>query len=85
MYEALLRIIKDVNKGAASYDDAPIKRIEALEIGRDAVASWQKVREQVFHGVGGSATGRWAMGRPAMRNAAEPTTRVERHARHAST
>ena len=53
VYEALLRIIKDVNKGATGYDDAPIRRIDALEIGRDAVASWQKVREQVFRGLGG--------------------------------
>ena len=69
---------RNVNKGAASYDDAPIKRIEALEIGRDAVASWQRVREQVFHSVGGSH-GPMGMGRPM----GMPLTE-QRHARHAA-
>ena len=38
VYEALLRIIRDTNKGATSHYNASIKRIAALEIGQDAAA-----------------------------------------------
>jgi hypothetical protein len=36
VYEALLRIVRDVNQSAKEYYDAPIKRILALDIGQDA-------------------------------------------------
>ena len=41
VYESLLRIIKDTNEGT-TYDTAAIRKIEALEIGREAVESWLK-------------------------------------------
>ena len=44
VYEALLRIIKATNRGATSHFNAPIKTLEALEIGQDASNALQRGR-----------------------------------------
>jgi hypothetical protein len=41
VYEAVLRVIKNVNEGAANQAGAAVKRIDALEIGHDAVSAWK--------------------------------------------
>ncbi|NLF06860.1 MAG: hypothetical protein GX594_02640 [Pirellulaceae bacterium] len=41
VYEALLRVIKNTNEGATNQNNAIVKRIEAIDIGSDAVAAWQ--------------------------------------------
>jgi type II/III secretion system protein/uncharacterized protein DUF1573 len=48
-YEAILRSIAKTNKdaGATSYDDAPIKRIERMEIGRPAAIAMASLRPKV--------------------------------------
>lgn len=42
VYEALLRIIKNTNEGAREHFKAPVRRIEALEIGQAATAALSK-------------------------------------------
>ncbi len=42
VYEALLRIIKNVNSRATGYHDAAIKRIDTMAIGKEAGAAWSK-------------------------------------------
>ncbi|MBN1394315.1 MAG: hypothetical protein JW959_04780 [Pirellulales bacterium] len=41
VYEALLGAIKNVNEGADNPNNASIKKIEALDLGKDAVAAWK--------------------------------------------
>jgi hypothetical protein len=48
VYRALLQVIKKVNAEANTQANAPIKRIVALEIGRDAVPGWTEARQAVF-------------------------------------
>ena len=48
VYEALLRVIKSTNEGATSHSTAPVKRIEALEIGQDAASAWKGAEDAVF-------------------------------------
>lgn len=55
--EALLRIIKDTNAGATNYNTAIVKRIEALQIGREAVAAWKDGEDSVIRTAGGGAGG----------------------------
>ncbi len=64
VYEALLRVIKNSNEGATSQNNASVKRIEALEIGRDAVAAWQSTENALgLQGQqGGSGGGMGGMG-----------------------
>ena len=40
VYEALLRIIENTNQGYTSYYNAPVKEIDALQIGADASKAW---------------------------------------------
>jgi hypothetical protein len=65
VYEALLRIIKDTNEGT-SYENASIKRIEALEIGKEAAQSWKKAEDSIFHEMGGGGPSRPGMNPGAM-------------------
>lgn len=44
VYEALLRVIQSANKGATTQSNAAVKKIEALEIGKDAQAAWSAKR-----------------------------------------
>ncbi len=60
VYEALLRVIKNTNAGATNQRNASVKRIVALEIGREAVKSWSSAAnalglqsEQGEKGLGG--------------------------------
>ena len=55
VYEALLRVIKDANEGATSQANAAVKRIIALDIGRDAAAAWKEAEAPVFTGKQGAA------------------------------
>ncbi|MDZ7617625.1 MAG: hypothetical protein U1E05_11505 [Patescibacteria group bacterium] len=48
VYEALLRIIRNVNEGAESHDKAWIKRIDALAIGYPAAAAWVSQQQPIF-------------------------------------
>jgi len=50
VYEALLRVIEQTNAGAEESRrfEAPVRRIDSLLIGRDAVAVWEKARGTVF-------------------------------------
>ena len=41
VFEALLRVIKNTNEGATNRNNAKVKRIDSLDIGRDAVAVWK--------------------------------------------
>ena len=45
VYEALLRVVKSVNEAATSPTNASVKRIEALEIGRDSRTAWKQSRK----------------------------------------
>ena len=56
VYEALLRIIRDTNEGATSYYNAPIKGIEALNIGAAASAAFYESQERVLGGIGSGGT-----------------------------
>ena len=42
VYEALLRLIKDINAGATEHYNAYVKRIDVLEIGQPAAAAWME-------------------------------------------
>lgn len=55
VYEALLRVIAKVNKGATTQGNASIKRIDALEIGKDAEKSWKEYDPQLFSRTGAPA------------------------------
>ena len=61
VYEALLRVIEQTNAGAEESRrfEAPVRRIDSLLIGRDAVAVWEKARGTVFKisGAFGAAPG----------------------------
>lgn len=48
VYEALLRVIRGANEGATSQANAAVKRIIALDIGRDAAAAWKEAETPVF-------------------------------------
>jgi len=48
VYEALLRMIRNVNEGVESHDKAWIKRITALEIGRPAAEAWVGSQTPIF-------------------------------------
>ncbi len=48
VYESLLRIIKKVNEGATAQPNAAIKRIVALDIGKDSGKAWDEARKAVF-------------------------------------
>lgn len=48
VYEALLRVIKSTNEGATGHSTAPVKRIEALEIGQIAASAWKGAEDLVF-------------------------------------
>jgi hypothetical protein len=52
VYEALLLVIKKVNQGATTQANASIKKIVALDIGRDSAAAWAEARQAVFAGGG---------------------------------
>jgi hypothetical protein len=54
VYEALLRAIKNTNGDAKTQDKAVIKRIDALEIGREAAAAWQSSAAPLFTQAGGA-------------------------------
>ena len=64
VYEALLKVVHNTNNtgsdpktyvGPTSHKMASIKRILAMEIGQDAVRSWQKSQQSVIKLAGGSA------------------------------
>ena len=66
VYKALLEIIRNTN-GAARYKDLPVRRIEALQIGRDAADAFAKADGRLFTGGGGGAAfpgGMAGMGMP---------------------
>ena len=42
VYEALLRIIRETNRDASSHENAAVKRIEGLKIGKEAADVWVK-------------------------------------------
>jgi len=52
VYETLLRVINETNEGASEQSQAAVKRIEALEIGGEAVNSWTESEGSVYHGTG---------------------------------
>ena len=62
VYEALLRVIQKVNAAATSQANAPVKRIEALEIGKDSVNAWDQTRRSVFSAAKASSLMPGAMG-----------------------
>ena len=45
--DALLSIIHDTNE-KANYENAPIRKISSLEIGKQAVGSWKRAEQAVF-------------------------------------
>jgi hypothetical protein len=50
--EALLRVIKKTNEDAKGPSDATVKVVEALEIGKDAVAAWKTSAASVVSNAG---------------------------------
>ncbi|MDY0167955.1 MAG: hypothetical protein RBS80_15510 [Thermoguttaceae bacterium] len=48
VYEALLRIVSNVNQGVESHEKAWIKRINALEIGQPAAEAWVSLQQPIF-------------------------------------
>jgi hypothetical protein len=54
VYEALLRTIENTNKGT-TYENAAIKRVDALEIGKLAARSWGQAEEPVIVGLRAAA------------------------------
>lgn len=63
VYEALLWIIRETNSGATSYYNAPIKRIESLQIGQEAAVSLLAAQTRLF-GAGMYAAGAMGPGAP---------------------
>ncbi|MCS7237698.1 MAG: hypothetical protein NZ899_05440 [Thermoguttaceae bacterium] len=63
VYEALLWIIRETNAGATSYYNAPIKRIESLQIGQEAAVSLLQAQSRLF-GAGMFAAGATGPGSP---------------------
>jgi len=61
VYEALLRIIRETNEGATSYYNAPIKRIDSLQIGQEAAVGLLSAQSRLF-GAGMFAAGGAARG-----------------------
>lgn len=55
VYEALLRVLSNTNEGATGYATAAVKRIVALEVGRDAARAWKDAEEAIFRA--GQTTG----------------------------
>lgn len=49
VYEALLKIIGNVNEGVESHDKAWIKRINALQIGQPAAEAWVSLQQPIFN------------------------------------
>ena len=47
MYEALLWIIKETNRDAATHENAPVKHIEVLKLGKDAAPLWESHRQMI--------------------------------------
>lgn len=50
VYEALLRIIRNTNEGSRDYFKAPVRRIEAVEIGQAAAGAFSRVGTSDFSG-----------------------------------
>jgi hypothetical protein len=68
VYEALLRIIKNTNEGARDYYKAPVRRIEAVEIGPAAAGAFSRVGSVATFGAaegGEAAEGGAPAGEPA--------------------
>lgn len=63
VYEALLWIIRETNAGATSYYNAPIKRIESLQIGQEAAVSLVAAQSRLF-GATMFTSGAGGMGSP---------------------
>jgi hypothetical protein len=60
VYESLLRVIKSANEGATSQNNATVKQITRLAIGREAIAAWKEAENAVFtskQGSPGAASG----------------------------
>jgi hypothetical protein len=59
VYEALLRVVQNVNKaaGATNQANAAVKRIFALDIGRDSRDAWKLATESVIHSGRGGGGG----------------------------
>jgi len=56
VYEALLRMIRNVNEGVDSHDKAWIKQIRALEVGRPAAEAWVELQQPIFSAPTAQAT-----------------------------
>ena len=48
VYETLLRVIRETNKGAIEHSQANVKRIEWIHIGPDAISDWSAADQSVF-------------------------------------
>jgi hypothetical protein len=65
VYEALLRIIKNTNGGTTARHDAAVKRIEALQIAKEAAVSWLKARDSgIRFGVSAEETTKQPLSEP---------------------
>ncbi len=73
VYEALLRIIEKTNKGT-TYENAAIKGVLALEIGKQAARSWEQNQDTVISGLatGPAAKGAGKQGGPRGRSPPGP-------------
>jgi hypothetical protein len=57
VYLALLRVIQNTNQGAANQSNAAVKRIDLLEIGKDAISTWRTSASPIFSGSKPGAAG----------------------------
>jgi len=73
VYEALLRVIKNTNEGATTYENAAIKRIDAIQIGQEALGAGPSTGG----GTTGSGGGLFAPVAPATGGAAGGETDVD--------
>ena len=53
---SLLRVIKNTNEGTTEHSKAAIKRLDALEVGADAVLGWKDADDRVFREPAAAAT-----------------------------
>jgi hypothetical protein len=56
VYTALLEIIESTNQGYTSYYNAPVKEIDALEIGADASKAWVQSENPIGKGTDSNST-----------------------------
>ncbi|MGD0383433.1 MAG: hypothetical protein ABSA77_07935, partial [Thermoguttaceae bacterium] len=74
VYETLLRVIRETNKGTTDHSQANVKRIEWIQIGADAISTWLAADQSVFKAAE-AAPGAQAQASPSHDTRAAPMAR----------